>query len=215
MAWWLNIGGNLMKFDFIKLKDNFAKRNITVLYFETFNEVKEYILQTIPTFAEVGIGHSQTLQGMNITELLKERGNTVFDKELGKNKDEVKILKKRALLTDYYISSANAVSEDGRVVNIDHSGNRVAAMIYGPDKVIIIVGINKITKTKQEAILRAKNIASPKNAKRAGYNPPCVEIGRCVDCVSSERVCNVLSIIEGQHIKDRMTIIVVNEEAGF
>ena len=128
------------------LKENFRKRNISVLYFETFGEAKTYILGILPRDAAIGIGHSQTLENMKITEALTERGNTVFDKEQGKDKTEATQLKKKALLADYYISGSNAVSEDGRIVNIDHSGNRVAALAYGPDKVIIVVGKNKITK---------------------------------------------------------------------
>jgi len=118
-------------------------------------------------------------------------------------------------LTDCYISSSNAVSIDGRIVNIDHSGNRVAAITFGPDKVYIVIGKNKITTTHHEAVKRARNITSPLNAKRAGFNPPCVATGHCIDCTSSERVCYTISIIEGQHVKNRLTLLIANEEEGF
>ena len=121
--------------DFKLLKNTFRKRNINVLFCETFDESKEIVLDRIPHKSTIGIGHSQTLQNMRITETLIERGNTVFDKELGKDKAETTKLKKKALLADYYITGSNAVSEDGRIVNIDHSGNRVAALAFGPDKV--------------------------------------------------------------------------------
>jgi hypothetical protein len=88
-------------------------------------------------------------------------------------------------------------------------------MTYGPDKVIIVIGKNKIVDSLDEAIYRVKNIASPLNAKRAGYNPPCVELNKCVDCVSKERVCNYLSIIEGQCDCNRMQILIVNADCGF
>lgn len=197
------------------LESNFLKRNIGVLWFDTFNDAKEYLLEEIPSDATVGIGHSQTLQNMGITEAFKKKGNIVYDKELGENHDEIRLLKRSSLLADCYISGANAVSIDGRIVNIDHSGNRVAALAYGPDRVYIIVGKNKITKTHDDAVKRAKNTASPQNAKRAGYNPPCVSIGYCVDCLASERVCNIISIIEGQSIKGRMTLLIVHEDAGY
>ncbi|WP_346938800.1 lactate utilization protein [uncultured Clostridium sp.] len=198
-----------------KLKESFKRRNIEVEYFKTLNEVKENILKIIDKECTVGIGHSATLQKINITDSLIERGNIVYDKELGKTKDEVKILKKKALITDWYITGSNAVTIDGRIINVDHSGNRVAAITFGPDKVIVVVGINKIVENVEEGINRVKNIACPLNAKRAGYNPPCVEIDRCVDCTSKERVCNVLSIIEGQADKNRMKLFIVNEECGF
>ncbi|NYB75238.1 lactate utilization protein [Sedimentibacter hydroxybenzoicus DSM 7310] len=200
---------------FNKLKENFKNRNIDVEYFDSLEDVKLYLLDVIPLDCKVGIGHSGTLQKMNITELLIQRGNIVYDKELGKDRNESKAIKKEALLSDWYISGSNAVSVDGRIINVDHSGNRVAAITFGPDKVIIVVGVNKVVDTVKEGINRVKNIASPLNAKRAGYNPPCVELNKCVDCSSKERVCNYLSIVEGQTDGNRMKLCIVNEECGF
>ena len=198
-----------------ELQSNFEKRNIDVLWFNTFGEIKIFLLEQIPNSAKVGIGNSKTLKSMEITKSLSSRGNAVLDKTFGKTQEEIKELKRNSLLTDYYISSSNAVSVDGRIINIDHSGNRVAAITYGPDKVYIVIGKNKITKTHDEAIKRARNIAAPLNAKRAGFNPPCVSAGYCVDCTSSERVCYTLSITEGQYVKNRLTLLIANEEDGF
>ena len=198
-----------------QLTVNFKRRNIHVLWFDSFNEIKMHLLQQIPSSAKVGIGNSKTLKSMDITKALCDRGNVVFDKTLGKTPDEVRELKRNALLTDCYISGANAISVDGRIVNIDHSGNRVAAIAYGPDKVYIVVGKNKISMTHDEAMKRARTIAAPLNAKRAGYNPPCIALGCCVDCLSPERVCYNFSIVEGQHVKNRLTLLIANEEEGF
>lgn len=198
-----------------KLKENFRQRNIEVSCYKTLDEVKQRILDMIPMDCSVGIGHSGTLQKMDITHALLVRGNVVYDKELAETREECKALKKKALVADWYITGSNAVSVDGRIVNVDHSGNRAAAMIFGPDKVIIVVGKNKIVDTVDKAIHRVKNVAAPKNAKRAGFNPPCVTLNRCVDCVSKERVCNSLSIIEGQSDESRMKLFIVNEECGF
>lgn len=198
-----------------KLKENFGLRNIEVSYFETLGEAASQLVSTIPIHCTVGIGHSATLQKMDITHALAVRGNTIYDKELAKDKEECKIIKKKALLADWYITSANAISMDGRIVNVDHSGNRMAAITYGPDHVVIVVGKNKLTNTLQEAIQRVKNIASPMNAKRAGLHPPCTIANKCVDCVSKERVCNTLSIIEGQVDYDRIKLWLVNEDHGY
>lgn len=200
---------------FEKLKSNFKLRNIEVEYFKSLEDVKSYILNIVPISSKIGIGHSITLQKMNITNSLLERGNIVYDKELAKDQEECKELKRKALTTDWYISGSNAISVDGRIVNVDHSGNRVAAITFGPEKVIIVVGKNKVVDSVEEAIKRVKNIACPLNAKRAGFNPPCVTLNRCVDCVSKERVCNSLSIIEGQSECKRIKVFVVNEECGF
>ena len=198
-----------------ELENNFERRNIEVLWFNTFDEAKEYLLKQLPEDAKVGIGNSKTIKRMGMTEVLSSRGNIVYDKTLGKTLAEIKEIKRNSLLTDAYITSSNAVSVDGRIVNIDHSGNRVAAITYGPEKVYIVIGRNKITKTHNEALTRSRNIAAPLNAKRAGYNPPCVSLGHCVDCLGSERVCYYISTIEGQYIKDRLTLLIVNEEEGF
>lgn len=198
-----------------KLRENFKLRNIEVNCFNTLDEAKQHILKVIPIDCSIGIGHSATLQKMNLTNSLISRGNIVYDKELGETREECIALKKKALTTDWYITGSNAISVDGRIVNVDHSGNRAAAIIFGPDKVIIVAGINKIVDTLDDAVKRVKNVASPLNAKRAGFNPPCVSLNKCVDCVSKERVCNSLSIIEGQSDKDRIKLYIVNEECGF
>jgi len=197
------------------LEYNFEKRNIQVLWFNTFEEIKTYLLQQIPKTATVGIGNSKTLKYIDITQALRNNGNSVLDKTVATSPNEVTELKRQSLLADYYISGSNAVSVDGRIVNIDHSGNRVAAITYGPHKVYIVVGKNKITTTHSEALNRARNTAAPLNAKRAGYNPPCISARHCVDCLSEERVCFNVSIIEGQHIKDRLTLLIANEDEGF
>lgn len=198
-----------------KLKENFKNRNIDVEYFDALEDVKLYILNKVPLDCKVGIGHSATLQKMNITNLLIQRGNIVYDKELTINKYESNTIKRKSLLSDWYISGSNAVTVDGRIINVDHSGNRVAAITFGPNKVIIVVGVNKVVDTVKEGIKRVKNIACPLNAKRAGYNPPCVELNKCIDCSSKERVCNYISIVEGQTDHNRIKLLIVNEECGF
>lgn len=206
---------NKMKDKIEKLIANFQLRNIEVICFDTIESAKNEILNLVPINESVGIGHSATLQKMDITKTLNDRGNTVFDKELAKDKEACKALKKKALLADCYISGSNAISVDGRIVNVDHSGNRVAAITFGPDNVIIVVGVNKIVDTWEEAIKRVKNVSCPLNAKRAGFNPPCVKLNKCVDCSSTERVCNSISIIEGQSVKGRIRVFIINEDLGF
>lgn len=194
---------------------NFALRNIQASYYENLNKAKNKILEIISKDSTIGIGNSQTLKEMNISEVLSRRGNIVYDKTLAKSKEESKMMKKRALLTDWYITGTNAVSMEGHIVNIDHSGNRAAAMIYGPENVIIVVGINKIVDTLEDAVKRARNHAAPLNAKRAGYNPPCLKLKRCVDCKTKDRVCYNIVTIEGQFDPNRMKVFIVNEDLGF
>lgn len=198
-----------------RIINNFKARNIEALYFNSFVEVKREILKRISTSSLIGIGNSKTLKKMNISKELYERDNKVFDKTLARSKSESKLLKKKSLLTDWYLTGTNAISMEGHIVNIDHSGNRVAAMLYGPERVIVVVGKNKITESLEEAIYRAKNVAAPLNAKRAGYNPPCVELDNCIDCISEERVCNSLVVIEGQSNNNRLSVFIADEKSGF
>lgn len=198
-----------------KIKENFRNRNIEVEFFQNLDDAKTRILEFIPKNSTVGIGNSQTLKKMNISQVLASRGNIVYDKTCAKSKEESTKLKKKSLLCNWYLTGANAISAEGHIVNIDHSGNRVAAMAYGPDKVIVVVSKKKIENTLDQAISRARNHAAPLNAIRAGYSPPCIELKKCVDCTSKERVCYNLSIIEGQFDHERMKLFVVDEDAGF
>ena len=198
-----------------RIINNFNKRNIEVQYFISAIDLKTYLRDVIPAGSTVGIGNSKTLKTVQISEGLSLEGYTVLDKTSAQTKEEADQIKKKSLLADWFITGSNAIAVDGYIVNIDHSGNRVAAMIYGPDNVIVVVGVNKIEKTLDQAISRARNIAAPLNAKRAGFNPPCVKLNKCIDCTSKDRVCNYLAVIEGQPQKGRMKLLIIDEEMGF
>lgn len=197
------------------LINNLYARNIEAYYFEDIQHVVDKILEVIPQNSTVGIGNSQTLKNLNISKLLSDRDTIVYDKTMAKTKEGVTDLKKKSLLADWYITGTNAISLEGHLVNIDHSGNRVAAMIYGPENVIVVIGTNKIVDTLDDAINRARNIAAPANAKRAGLNPPCITAGECMDCRSTERACNNLVVIEGQYVEGRMKVFIINENMGY
>ena|SRR5699024_8803803 len=107
------------------------------------------------------------------------------------------------------------MSKEGYVVNIDHNGNRVVAMICEPDKAVIAVGKNKICNSLDDAVQRVRSVLAPLNVKRAGYYPLCLKLKKCIDCKTDERVCYNLVIIEGQFVKDRMKLFIINEELGF
>ena len=204
--------------DTLKIKQlihSLSSRNIEACYSSNLEELELKLYEAIPLQATVGIGNSQTLKKICITQKLIARGNTVYDKTLADTKEESRLLSREALLADYYVSSANAVSLEGHIVNIDHTGNRVAALIYGPQKVNIVMGVNKIARTLEEAITRARNRAAIKNAQRVGVTPPCITAGHCLDCRNENRVCNYLVVIEGQVDRNRMKVFIVNEDLGF
>ncbi|BEQ16989.1 lactate utilization protein [Desulfoferula mesophila] len=124
-------------------------------------------------------------------------------------------LRRRGLTADVMVASSNAITLDGRLVNLDGMGNRVAAMAFGPHKVILVVGMNKVTPDLDSAIARVKHYAAPVNALRRGKQTPCAENGLCVDCRAYGRICNFWSIIEGSMIPNRIHVVLVGEALGY
>lgn len=161
-----------------------------------------------------------TLKEIGVLDELKKRGFKVywpFDEEVPKEKR--RDIARKALLADVFLSGSNAITMDGKIVNVDATGNRVVGMIFGPKKSIIVVGINKAVENLDKAFDRIKNVAAPLNAKRIreerGWELlPCVEVGRCVDCNAENRICNITTIIEKKPRAIDISIIIVGEELG-
>jgi len=194
---------------------NLSNRNISGHYFETSSDAKDAILSWIPQDATVGIGNSRTVKDLDLSVVLSTKGHIVYDKTTVQSAKGKKLLKKKALMTDWFITGTNALSKSGHLVNIDHSGSRVAAMLYGPDNVIVVVGVNKIEDNLEKALDRARNEAAPRNAIRAGSTAPCIELGHCVECEGDHRICNAFVTLSGQSDADRMRVVIINEELGF
>jgi hypothetical protein len=133
----------------------------------------------------------------------------------GLRPEEVYALRRQSLLADYMITSTNALTMDGKLVNLDATGNRVAGLCFGPEKVIVVAGMNKVTPDLESALARVKTHAAPINAMRAGMATPCVEDGICHNCKSPSRICNMWSIIEGHIIENRIHIKLVGEDLGY
>ncbi|MCW3490215.1 lactate utilization protein [Dethiobacter alkaliphilus] len=162
----------------------------------------------------VGIGGSMTVQGLGVESVLEERGCRVFW-HWRVNQEDVQETLRQAMLADVYLSSTNAIILDGRLVNVDGRGNRVASMIFGPEKVVIIAGKNKIVNDFEAALDRIKKVACPQNARRLQLETPCAETDNCTDCASAERMCNVTTIIEGNPNGIEMHVLLVGEDLGF
>jgi L-lactate utilization protein LutB len=198
-----------------KLVKALTKNNFTATYVSTRQEAAEKLLELIPLEATVGFGGSVTLDELGVVAKLEQRGNPVLNHtKPGLSPQEIRNIRRRQLVADVYLSGTNAVTLDGKLVNVDATGNRVGAMLFGPDKVFIVVGINKVVKDVTEAENRVKLWASPPNNKRLGYPNPCAQTGVCVDCQGPTRICNITTIV---HKRPRMTdmhVIVVGEELG-
>lgn len=193
-----------------KLKEN----NFDVLYFTNSSMAKEVIIESINDNDSVGIGGSMTIEKMGIYEELLNRNINVFWHWKVSDKDMIAV-REKASKADIYITGTNAITSDGCLVNMDGVGNRVANMIYGHKKVYIVSGTNKICKDYIEASNRIKNIAAPKNAKRLNLDTPCAKIGRCTDCKTTSRICNVETILHRNPSNTDITIFLIDDDLGY
>ena len=194
---------------------NFEKRHIEGHYCDSVDEAKELALSLVPNGSSASFGGSVTLGETGVLAALRAREDiTLFDRDTANNPDEVKKIMHDALSCDYYFMSSNAITVDGELVNIDGNGNRVAALIYGPENVIIIAGMNKIVKNVEEGISRIRNTASPQNCLRLGKNNPCAINGVCGNCLA-DTICDQIVITRASRVPNRIKVILVGEELGF
>ena len=196
-----------------KTIENLQKNNYQVSVFETAVEAAAYLNQSIDG-KSVGFGGSITLQDLGIYDMLAEHNACHW--HWPKSGSAVPDVVKAAAEADIYLTSVNALSETGEMVNIDGTGNRVASTLFGHEKVYFVVGINKIAADLSAAIDRARNVASPLNAKRLGRKTPCAIKGdKCYDCDSPERICNGMVIHYKKMGSCAMEVVLVKENLGY
>lgn len=200
-----------------KLVGNLKQRHYDAFYCPTAQEAVEKITGMIPEGSSVTWGGSMTIRDMGLTRALhnKERLD-IWDRDLAPDREAAQEIYRCAFYADYYLSSVNAMSEDGEIVNIDGNGNRVAAITFGPKHVILVVGINKVTQNLEAAISRARSLAAPVNMMRfADLNTPCKHDGTCHDCKSPDSICNYIQIMRNSHPAGRHIVVIVGEELGY
>ena len=194
--------------------------NFNAIHVKSREQTLQKILELIPSRALIGAADSLTLKQIGVFKELERRGFKLFspfDERVPKS--ERRDVARKALLTDVFLTSSNALTMDGKIMNVDASGNRVAGMIFGPKKAVIVVGVNKIVENVETALERIRNVAAPLNAKRIweerGWERlPCVEAGTCVDCSAENRICNVTTIIEKKPRAIDITVVIVGEKLG-
>jgi L-lactate utilization protein LutB len=192
------------------------KNGMEALYFSTAAEAKEEVLRRIPSGATVGAGGSVTLRQMGLLEALEKRGHEVYDHWREGLSPEGRLeMGRKHPRSDVFLTSTNALTMDGKLINVDATGNRITSMIMGPQKVLVITGVNKIVKNLNQGLARLKKIA-PRNCQRRKDPTPCVQDLTCHDCDSPARICRVTTIIERRPgaMKD-FTVILVGEELGY
>jgi len=195
--------------DFTAVEKNLEARGFTVSTFATGAEAAAY-LDSVIDGRSVGFGGSATLQELGLYDRLASHNEVHWHWANGPAERDA------AMGAQVYISSANGLAETGEIVNIDGAGNRVAATLYGHQKVYFVIGRNKLAPTYDEALWRARNIAAPKNAQRLGRKTPCAVKGdRCYDCKSPDRICRGLAVLWEPMMGMEMEVILVDEDLGF
>ena len=199
-----------------KTVEKLVAHDFKALYVKSKQEAVEEILKHVTHKLRVGAGGSVTIRELGILGQLEAQGHTLYDHwKPGLSKEKALEIRKSQMTSDLFLGGVNAVTLNGELVNIDFAGNRTNANTYGPGKVILVAGYNKIVEDVQEGIKRIKNVAAPINAKRLNIDVPCTKVGKCVDCSSPNRICRVVVIHERKPALTDMLIILVGEELGF
>ncbi|MCR4846481.1 MAG: lactate utilization protein [Eubacterium sp.] len=187
-------------------------RNMTGYYAADKEAALKKALEIITEGSSVTMGGCESAREIGLVDALKEGNYNFIDRDNYEDKREAMLL---AYDADFFLSSANAMTEDGIIINIDGNSNRVSAIAQGPKKVVFIVGMNKVCKDVDGAMKRARNIAAPVNAQRFGLSTPCAKTGSCMDCKSPDTICCQFLMTRFSRHADRIHVILVNEELGY
>ena len=195
---------------------NLAKRRMEGYYCATAAEAKEKILSMIDSGTEVAFGGAMTLNESGILSALRERTDiTLLNRDAAKTPEEAGKIYRQAFSADTYLTSTNAITMDGELINIDGRGNRVAALIFGPGQVIVVAGMNKVATDEAAGLARVRNVAAPANCIRLGKTTPCTVTGRCGDCFGDTSICSQIVVTRRSSELNRIKVILVGEELGY
>ncbi|SCY86866.1 lactate utilization protein [Desulfoluna spongiiphila] len=196
--------------------ENLSKHRFDAHYLETGAEVSEKVKPFLEAADTVGFGGSDTVRSLGLHALAEEMGKTVYDHHRPDlSYDETLAMRKGQQGCDLFFTSANALSETGEIINVDGIGNRTSAMAFGPSRVVVVAGINKIASGLHGALRRIREVAGPMRAKSLGVETPCAVTGVCSDCNAPMRICNITTILHRKPMLTEVTVFVVGEELGF
>ena len=194
---------------------NLAKKNLEGYYCATSAEAVEKALSLMPEGSSVTWGGSMTLTECGLMDALKTANYEIIDRDTAKTPEEARIMYGKQVMADYYLMSSNAITMDGELVNIDGRANRVSCLCWGPQNVIVIAGMNKVTPDVESALKRVRNFAAPPNTVRLNKNTPCSQTGKCADCYSPDCICSQVLITRRSSTPNRIKVILVGEELGY
>ena len=198
-----------------KVAEALNKRYFEAYYCSDRAEALEKILELIPQDHVVSWGGAATVDELGVKEALRQRGQAVIDRETAKDAQERQQMLKQALTCDTFLMSSNAISADGQLVNIDGTGNRVAALCFGPTQVVVVAGMNKVAGDLDGAMRRAREVAAPMNAQRFPLKTPCVANGLCGDCKGPDSICAQIVTTRLCKPAGRIKVVLVGEDLGF
>lgn len=199
-----------------KVMKNLEKNRMKPYYAESREELLDIIRELVKDDRLITSGGSMTLAESGVKELLMtEFSDTYLDRSAAKTPEESGEIMRKAFISDTFLASTNALTEDGELYNVDGNGNRVSAMIFGPKQVVLVVGVNKIVKDMDEAVRRVETVAAPKNTVRLDCGTPCAKTGECAHCYSERRICCSFVKLAYQRVPNRIKVIIVNESLGY
>ena len=195
---------------------NLAKRNMEGYFAATREEAVQLIMDKfLKAGKKVCFGGSMSLTESGLMDAIRESDCILYDRNTAKTPEAMKEMKAKMINSDYFLMSTNAITVEGELVNIDGVGNRVSYLCYGPENVIILVGMNKVVTSVEDGVHRVRDIASPPNTVRLNKNTPCAKTGRCGDCYSDDCICSQIVITRRSGTKNRIKVVLVAEELGY
>ena len=194
---------------------NMAKKNLEGYYCATSAEAVEKALSLMPEGSSVTWGGSMTLTECGLMEALKTANYEIIDRDTAKTPEEGRLMYAKQVMADYYLMSSNAITVEGELVNIDGRANRVSCLCWGPENVIIIASMNKVTADVESALNRIRTVAAPANTVRLNRSTPCVKTGKCENCYSPDCICSQVVITRRSSTPNRIKVILVGEELGY
>ena len=199
----------------ITLSKKLIRRNFQTVICATLAEAKEHALQAINPTKTVGFGGSLTVAASGLIPALYERGQKVIDRERPTTPEARHQVMRQALTADYFLTSINGIAETGELVNVDNIGNRVAALTFGPEKVLAFVSMNKVYGNLETTLERVRNQTAPLNSWRLNLkDTPCIKTGNCGNCLKPECICNTIAITRRSPVPERIVIYLILEDAG-
>lgn len=207
--------------EIIKIKEDkmiraFNQNNMQITFVENLEQLHNYLKRYLCNQKTIALGGSMTLFETGVIDLIKDSDVVLHDRyNENLTREQMQEVFRKAFTSDIFITSTNALTRDGHLYNIDGTGNRVAAMIYGPKEVIVIAGKNKVFDTEAEAINHIKTVSAPANAIRLNKKTPCAKVGECQNCQSPDRICSSYVKMGYQVNADRIKVVIVNEDLGY